>query len=126
VEVFYIKRVLSNANGTLGVLYSQHSALCVTLEDPWRDNQRNISCIPTGTYTVVPHSGTRYKNVWRLEDVPNRSAILIHQGNTTKDTEGCILVGTSFVPDEMAINESRKALQNLRLMLPQRFVLSIS
>jgi hypothetical protein len=69
----------------------------VTLEDPWNDNETGISCIPVGTYRAVrrvrPSNG---QEAFYLEDVPGRTAILIHTGNTIKDTEGCILLGRSF------------------------------
>lgn len=92
-----------------------------TLEEPWKENQRNISCIPTGVYRCTPHNGTRFKDVWRLESVPGRSAILIHAGNTTKDIEGCILVGMSHgelrtkkFGNLRAVLSSRKAINLLR------------
>lgn len=120
-----LTRVTYAKDGTLGVLHDADNAYCVTLEDPWNNNQRGISCIPTGRYKVTPHSGTRFKNVWILHEVPNRTAILIHAGNTQADTQGCILVGTSFVPDETKITGSKVALDNLRLMLPKEFYITI-
>jgi hypothetical protein len=69
-----------------------------TLEEAWRDNKTGISCIPAGTYKCVPHgwepnSKVTKPKTWRLENVPGRFAVLIHIGNYTKDTEGCILAG---------------------------------
>lgn len=69
---------------------------CKTLELPWRDNQRNISCIPKGEYQVMKHYSPRYGYTFWLKDVPNRSEILIHQGNYNRDTQGCILPGSNF------------------------------
>lgn len=98
--------------------------LCVTLEDPWNDNKKNVSCIPAGIYKCVRHNGTKYKGVWRLENVPDRSAILIHQGNTINDTEGCILVGQKFSPTG-GILSSVLALNDLRDILPENFTINI-
>jgi hypothetical protein len=44
-------------------------------------------------------------------DVPERSHILFHAGNTHKDTHGCILLGLQFgkVGKETAILASRSA-----------------
>ncbi len=36
------------------------------------------------------------KEGYLLQDVPNRSSIMIHIGNTLSDTSGCILLGKSF------------------------------
>ena len=94
MKTLQLLRYYYSEHCTLGVI-SDGDFLLYTLENPWKDNQRNISCIPDGTYIVRPFTGGMYHDVWRLEDVENRSAILIHYGNTAKNTEGCILIGLS-------------------------------
>lgn len=67
-----------------------------TLEPRWKDNQRNISCIPPGEYEVefMPRSWSgKYRNCFHVKDVPGRSQILIHAGNVPDHTRGCILIG---------------------------------
>lgn len=123
-----LHRFLSGSDGTFGVMTFRERPICVTCENPWFNNQKSVSCIPNGTYSCIPFSGKKYKNVWELEDVPGRSAILIHQGNTHKDTYGCILVGNSFgtlygVP---SINNSVQTLDMLRKLLPPKFTLRIT
>ena len=108
--------------GTFGVL-SHDQPLCVTLEDNWHDNQVNVSCIPKGTYQCVPHSGTKFKDVWRVLNVPGRTAILIHAGNTEADTQGCILVGQGY--GAKSIVRSREAMKQLKSYLPNKFTLEI-
>ena len=82
---------------TIGRLFINGESFCDTLENPWLDNQRNVSCIPEGQYKVrlrLPReSATRDYLHLLVQDVPNRSYILFHIGNTAKDTSGCILVG---------------------------------
>ena len=82
---------------TIGELFLNGERICDTLENPWQDNQRNISCIPEGIYPVrlrLPReSGTRDYLHLLVQEVPNRDWILFHRGNTAKDTSGCILVG---------------------------------
>ena len=82
---------------TIGRLFINGESFCDTLENPWLDNQRNISCIPEGQYKVrlrLPReSATRDYLHLLVQDVPNRSYILFHIGNTAKDTSGCILLG---------------------------------
>jgi hypothetical protein len=65
-----------------------------TLELPWLDNHANLSCIPEGTYGVVIAYSNRYDRLMpRLLDVPAREGVLVHAGNTSHDTKGCVLVG---------------------------------
>ena len=82
---------------TIGRLFINGESFCDTLENPWLDNQRNISCIPQGQYKVrlryPRESATRDYLHLLVQDVPNRDWILFHIGNTAKDTSGCILVG---------------------------------
>lgn len=122
-----LTRVLSNDGGTFGVLHMDGKPLCVTLEDPWNDNKKNISCIPAGIYDCKKFSGAKYKDVWILENVPNRSYILIHAGNTQLDTQGCILVGKEFgnLRGRQAILRSQGALRLLRYHLPDEFTITI-
>ena len=127
MNMVYLHRVLSSDKGTFGVLIYQNKPLCVTCEDPWNDNKENISCIPFGEYKVSPHSGRLYKDVWVVNGVKDRSAILIHNGNSTKDTEGCILVGEYFTEfsGNPGIANSRLTLDRLRKTLPKTFTLVI-
>jgi hypothetical protein len=82
---------------TIGKLFINGESFCDTLENPYINNERNISCIPEGQYKVrlrLPReSATRDYLHLLVQDVPNRDWILFHVGNTAKDTSGCILVG---------------------------------
>jgi hypothetical protein len=122
-----LQRVAQSDKGTFGVLVWDNVPLCVTLEDPWNNNFPNVSCIPAKTYEVKPWNGNKYKNVWEVTKVPGRSAILIHQGNSIKDTEGCILVGESFstLGGMPSITRSLVTLDRLRAILPKEFTLEI-
>ena len=88
---------------TIGELFLNGERICDTLENPYLDNQRNISCIPEGNYDVrlrLPReSATRDYLHLLVQDVPNRDWILFHRGNTAKDTRGCILVGLGSQQD---------------------------
>lgn len=82
---------------TIGILRDAATQyeIARTLEDAWKDNKKNISCIPEGTYKVVRHVSPKYGDCFMISNVPNRDYILIHAGNYTTDTEGCILLGDS-------------------------------
>jgi len=88
---------------TIGRLFINGESFCDTLENPWIDNQRSISCIPKGRYKVrlrlARESATRDYLHLLVQDVPNRDWILFHKGNTAKDTSGCILVGNGRQQD---------------------------
>ncbi len=97
---------------TLGELFLNGERFCDTLELPYRDNQRSISCIPIGEYKVrlrvARESATRDYLHLLVQEVPNRSYILFHRGNTAKDTRGCVLVGQTREQDR--VNNSRLAM----------------
>lgn len=116
MKTLTLRRFEQGRDYTLGNLASEHGEFDIfTLEDSWKDNQKNISCIPQGLYRCVPHSG-KFKDVWRLENVPNRTAILIHAGNNVNDTLGCILTGMKHLPlaDSRILIDSKIALKQLK------------
>tara|TARA_B110000046_G_scaffold61457_1_gene69068 strand:+ start:63 stop:467 length:405 start_codon:yes stop_codon:yes gene_type:complete len=100
---------------TIGELFLNGERICDTLENPWIDNQRNVSCIPQGIYPVrlrLPReSATRDYIHLLVKDVKYRDYILIHIGNTAKDTSGCILVGLGSQQD--VVQNSRLAMDLL-------------
>ena len=118
---------------TLGSIYNEEGVLlCKTMELPWKNNRRSISCIPESTYTVIkqpPKQGRPYY-YFRLPNVPDRSGILIHKITYVSGLKGCIGVGRAFsdlnkdgVPD---IVGSTIALQELYDMMPDSFQLVIT
>lgn len=105
-------RVGESDGATFGVLLINGAPEFVTLEEPWRDNQRSISCIPTGSYKVKPVNSPKFGNTYEVTKVPDRSHILFHAGNTLNDTQGCILLGMQFakIEGKSAIVRSRDAM----------------
>ncbi len=94
-------RLTDNGIQTLGILqvFSNLTKIfeCKTLELPWKDNNREVSCIPVGSYSVSKHVSPSKGDCFHIENVPGRDNILIHKGNYNKDTLGCVLVGKDFV-----------------------------
>lgn len=117
-----LQTVVYRNDCTLGVLLYETEPVCVTLEDPWNFNNTGVSCVPRRTYSVVPWNSAKFPNTFNLVDVPNRSAILIHAGNTADNTEGCILVGEMYgtLNNKIAVLNSAKALDKLRLLLKDK------
>lgn len=91
---------------TIGNLYINGSFFSNTLEDKNRDVNKNgkfdngetkvygETCIPFGTYKIILTMSPKFKReLPRLLNVPSFEGVLIHRGNTSKDSAGCILVG---------------------------------
>ena len=102
VNLLLIRDMFSDES-TIGELFLNGERMCDTLELPYRDNQRSVSCIPAGQYKVrlryPRESATRDYLHLLVQDVKDRSYILFHRGNSAKDTRGCILVGQGSQQD---------------------------
>lgn len=67
-----------------------------SLERGWRDNQQNVSCIPTGEYKLRYEYSPRFKkNLWEIYGVPNRRECKFHAANYWSQLNGCIALGTA-------------------------------
>ena len=102
MNTIHIERYDNNELGCYGLL-AVGSFDCYTLELPWHNNTPNISCIPIGCYIAsVDKNITIGKQfVIRLQDVSNRTGVLIHVGNYTTEIAGCILVGNKQVTNSV-------------------------
>lgn len=121
-----ITRGWSDSRATLGLLKvveCSHDPI-FTLENPLRDTTVD-SRIPAGIYEAVKYSSDKHPRAWLLKDVPGRDHILIHSGNTEKDTLGCILVGLSCgtLNNEPRLNQSRDAISKLDDLLGSEDIL---
>ena len=106
-----VKRVAKRPTYTIGKMYLDGKYFCDTLEDTDRNISQstpldtikkvklpNNTAIPTGTYKVIVNVSPKFKRLLpRLLNVPGFDGVLIHRGNTDKDTSGCILIGENKV-----------------------------
>ena len=128
-ELLRLERVADvGTTCTYGRLYDVLAGelVWVTLELPWRDNQRNVSRIPSGCYELLPYTSGRFGKCFAIPDVetePDRTAIRVHAGNTADDTRGCILPGESF--GHASVLHSRDALHRLLAAYPNGAILHI-
>ncbi len=98
---------------TNGVLYSGNEKLGYTIELPWKDNAKQVSCIPEGRYRLVRRKSKKYGDHFLVKDVPNRQLILIHPANdAVKELKGCIAPVTLLVGEGKGLY-SKKALAHL-------------
>lgn len=82
---------------TIGKLYINDKYHCYTLEDKVRETKiPNVTAIPKGTYEVILNFSNRFQQVMPLLlNVPGFEGVRIHWGNYSKDTDGCILLGST-------------------------------
>ncbi len=107
-----------SAGYTLGTLVYGINKCMVVLERPWLNNQRSISCIPEGTYDcayLAKSASGKYTSVYHIQDVKDRSGILIHAGNFVSHTTGCLLPGLrkGTLQGNLAVLSSKRALAKL-------------
>ena len=129
-----LTRIARRKGYTIGNLYlnvltdeGQESwqKLCDTLEPQWRNlkhGEQKVwreTAIPEGTYAVAVLWSNKFRR-WlpKLLCVPDFEGILIHNGNTPRHTEGCILVGDNLKKGE--VWNSRKRLDQLLAVLQRR------
>ena len=120
-----VKRLCPKENYTIGKLYVDGVYECDTLEDKVRDLNKDgdlndvgegkvsgKTAIPYGKYEVTmkvqsPKYSQRASYAWckgylpRLLKVPHFEGILIHSGNDSTHSAGCILVGENKVKGQV-------------------------
>lgn len=127
-ETLTLQRQPSTPDGTFGQLFRNGQQICVTGELPWLNNEPDKSCIPLGLYLCIPHDSIAHPQTWEFTNVPGRSEVLLHNGNSPlKDSLGCVLVGNTYgVVDGMkAVMNSVLTLDKLREELPDTFYINI-
>lgn len=107
-----LKRDYFSLIAVAGTLYADGVKCCDTLEPAIIEGYGKGSCVKPGTYSIDYHYSPKFrKYMLTLCGVKSRSGILIHSGNTSSDTTGCILVGERM--DNDRLSSSRDALHRL-------------
>lgn len=122
MKTFTLYRYYYGENHTLGLMFIEGIYACDTLELPWKDNSRDVSCIPEGIYNIfkVPSSdGFRVA----VEPVKDRTAIQIHAANHVRELRGCIAVGVKSL--NMVMQSRDKLGKLLQLLGSEKGVLDI-
>jgi hypothetical protein len=120
-----LERFIFKENFTIGRIFINDIFFCYTLELPWVDNQKRKSCIPEGEYICQAYSSEKHPNVVELQNVPDRSKILIHAGNYPKDTLGCILVGNAYDEEKGVVWSSKATLHSLFTQVGYNFKINV-
>ena len=120
-----VNRIFKASTYTIGELSVNDNYLCDTLEDRVRPEGEKVygeTAIPAGTYTVVLSYSNRFKKVMpEIQNVPNFTGVRIHCGNSSKDTEGCLLVGKWDGKTENWISDSKNSYNKLYPLLDEAF-----
>lgn len=118
-------RIANRPTYCIGKLYIDGEYFCDVIEDTDRGLDDSMSvdeilkkkikgetAIPTGHYSIEITYSPKYKRMMPLLiGVKGYSGIRIHSGNTSKDTEGCLLVGRNTVVG--MVTDSRNTYQRL-------------
>lgn len=118
-------------SATIGRMSIDVKPFCYTLEDKVREvpgrpvsewKIKGATAIPAGRYRVSMVFSPKHECMVPLvNDVPGFSAIEIHWGNTDRDTEGCLLVGSVWVQGADMIQHSWMAWCELMPRLQKAF-----
>lgn len=122
-----LNRVKLGEDFTVGKLSVDGKFICYTLEDKVREEAgvpveqwkvMGKTAIPKGTYSVTITMSNRFKTrLPLLASVPGFTGVRIHTGNSSKDTEGCILVGSGWDGKSGWISSSAVAFAQLLPLL---------
>ncbi len=146
-----------DARCTLGLLFIPAVLSLVTIEPPWipaadrndKGGTKFKSCVPCGTYRLVPHQSNKHGRTWSLvnhdldvvhwagednDPDPDRETCLLHVANYVTDLEGCIGPGTRTAKapagkgSDYMVCDSQKAMNILHghLKWPAEHTLEIS
>lgn len=111
---------------TIGKLFYRDKFICYTVERPWKNNEKNVSCIPAGIYDIEHYSSAKYPNSFALTchdlgvgltEKYHRTHCLIHPANFPDEVQGCIGPGLSLHPSTWGVASSRKAMDTVRELI---------
>ena len=123
-----VKRFEFKDTHTVGKLYINNSYECFTLEDAVRNGTKVLgkTAIPIGTYKLIIDASTRFKqDMPHILDVPNFTGVRIHAGNTSADTDGCRLLGSTWAGKDF-IGNSKIAYKKFFNKLKENKTVSIT
>ena len=99
MKTVYIIRDKVGRKQSLGTLLVKNESGRVVfhshlLELGWRNNQRNISCVPAGKYDLRLEFSPKFnRDLWEAYGIPNRSECKFHQANFARQLNGCFAPG---------------------------------
>jgi len=102
------------SDGTNGKILHNGKLICHSIQLPWKNNEKRVSCIPEGIYTLRKRYSRKFKAHIEITGVPERSFILFHSANNAmKELNGCIAPVTKIAGAGLG-SQSRWAFEKLR------------
>jgi len=123
-----VKRFEFKDTHTVGKMYVDGIYECYTLEDAVRNGTKVLgkTAIPIGTYKLIIDASVRFKqDMPHILNVPDFTGVRIHAGNTSADTDGCILLGSTWAGKDF-IGNSKIAYKKFFDKLKQNKTVSIT
>ena len=73
IDRFSVDKIQAVGSATVLDAKGKPIFTCKSLERGWNNNERMISCVPKGRYTIKLEWSNRFgANLWELKNVPNR------------------------------------------------------
>ncbi len=115
------------AGGDISHILEGHEFLWYGLERLWADNTPSVSHVPDGDYKCVFEWSNKFQRMlYELKDVPGRTECKFHPANWAHELQGCIALGRKLGDENMPINESGEAIDELHLRMDgQPFLLEV-
>lgn len=127
MKTVYIIRDEVNDVQCLGnvLVYNKHRSLVYNahcLERGWNNNERNLSCVPEGVYTLKLEYSPKFDtHLWEAYGIPDRGECKFHSANYWYELNGCFSVGYArldtnrdthkdLIYSEQALNEFMDAM----------------
>jgi hypothetical protein len=101
-----LNRTSSDDTCTRGLITLDDGTKIYSLELPWKNNEKDVSCVPPGVYNLIPYTSPKHDSTWYLENASlgvggsgaERSYCEIHSANWASQLEGCIALGLEDAP----------------------------
>lgn len=124
-----LQRTHATGPATFGKLFADGAFLCYTLEDEVREipgepvqiwKIHGVTAIPTGRYLVTLEDSPKFgPDTLTVNQVVGFIGVRMHAGNTTKDTEGCPLLGLAIYGGGIVGGTSRPAVDLVKHAVKQ-------
>lgn len=83
-----LQRTVQDAGGTSGSLSGPAGFICYTIELPWKNNQKKISCVIAGRYELKKEDSPAHGICLELLNVPGRGDCQFHKMNWANGKKG--------------------------------------
>jgi hypothetical protein len=103
--------------GTNGEIKLNNVHICFCIELPWKQNKKEVSCIPEGRYQLRRRCSEHFGWHFELLDIPSRALILMHPANNAqKELKGCLAPVTEITGQGEGFG-SKESFNKLKVLL---------